>query len=97
MTLWIQIALVAAATSAVVFAAGPLLARGLRLNAIQAQFAAMAARLATALLLATALAASGAEHRIALVFTVGAAYFAAALVDGLKKFRNRETNGCLTR
>ena len=103
MRLWLEIALVAAGTATLVVGMPFLVARVLRLLRLDgagASFrtlASMGARLGAALLLAGALAASGSQHRVALVFTVGATYFAAALVDGVVRYRNRETSGCSTR
>jgi hypothetical protein len=97
MRLTVEIAGVAAATVALCLATPSLVARGLRLHGLQAQLVATGVRLVAALLLAVALAASGSEHRVALVFTVGAAYFAATAIDGIRRFRNRETSGCSTR
>ena len=106
MRLWLEITLVAAGTAALVVGMPFLVARALRLlrrSGAGAPFQTFAAlpvigvRLGAAVLLAGALAASGTQHRVALVFTVGATYFAAALVDGVVRYRNRETSGCSTR
>jgi hypothetical protein len=91
-----QIVLVAAATGALCFFTEPLAARALHLKGAQAQLAVTAMRLALAALLALGLALSGSEHRVALLFTVGAAYFAATLLRGVAGFRGRETHGCRT-
>ena len=97
MSVWLEVGAVAAATIALFFGTGVLVARVLRLRGVQGQLVAVGVRLVLALLLAIGLALSGLEHRVALVFTVGATYFADALVDGVLKFRNRETHGCSTR
>ena len=97
MSLWIQILLVAAITLAVFAVATALVARLLRLSGPRAHVAATVVRFSLAVALAIGLAASRLEHRIALVFTVGAAYFAAALFDGLRRFRQPERNECRTR
>ncbi|MSR47496.1 MAG: hypothetical protein EXS13_10625 [Planctomycetes bacterium] len=90
MTVVLQVIAVAVGTVALVLGSAPLLARGLRLDGLKAQLAAMAVRLFLAVLVALGLGLSRLEHRIALVFTVGAAYFAATLVDGVRHFRRRE-------
>jgi len=106
MRLWLEIALVAAGTATLVVGLPFLVARVLRLLRLDgagASFRTLAAlpvigvRLGAALLLAGTLAASGSQHRVALVFTVGATYFAATLVEGVVRYRNRETSGCSTR
>lgn len=93
MELALQMAAVALGTTVLFFGCAPLLARSLRLkdgsDGVQAQLAAMTVRLLLAALLALGFALSGLEHRVALVFTVGAAYFAAALVDGARHFLRR--------
>jgi len=96
MTLALQIAGVAAGTVALFAGAGLLVARGLRMSGVKAQLAAMVLRLSLVLLVALGIAVGGTEHRVALLFTVGAAYFAAVLLDGIHRFRRRETNGCST-
>ncbi len=97
MGLALQLFGAALGTGVLFFGCGPLLARVLRLkggpDGVQAQLAAMAVRLLLAALLALAFALSGLEHRAALVFSVGAAYFAAAMVDGMRKFRRRNAAG----
>jgi hypothetical protein len=90
MKLALEMAGAVVATCLLFFCAGPLLARGLRLKGIQAQFAAIGVRLFTTVLLALSLAFSGLEDRVALIFTVGATYFAAAMFDGARHFRKRE-------
>jgi len=93
MTVAWQVVVVAAGTGAMFFGAAPLLARGLHLRGTGVQLAAMALRLLLAAVLALALGLSRLDHRVALVFTVGAAYFAAAVIDGARHFRRRETKG----
>ena len=97
MSVWVQGASVALATMALFFGTNALVARVLRLRGLQAQLVSVVVRLALAVLLALGLALSGLEHRVALVFTVGATYFADALIDGVLKFRKREAHGCSTR
>ena len=84
-----QIAAVAATTIAIFFGTAPLLARVLRLDREKAQLAGMGARFFLVVLLVAGLLLSGTEHRLALVFTVGAASFAAALIDGARHYRAR--------
>jgi hypothetical protein len=54
---------------------------------LQQQLAGTAARLIATVALLTALAASSAPHKVALIFTVGATYFAAALLEGSLRYR----------
>lgn len=89
MNMALQIAGVAVVTTALFFASAPAVARGLRLNAGQVHLAAMGVRFVLVVLLALALLFSGLEHRVALVFTVGAASFASAVIDGVRQFRRR--------
>lgn len=88
---------VALGTGVLFFGCVPVLARVLRLkggpDGMQAQLAAMAVRLLLAALTALGFGLSGLEHRVALVFTVGAAYFAAAMVEGTRQFRRRGAAG----
>ena len=97
MRLGIEIAGVVQLTAGLCFGMPRLVARGLRLQGVQAQLATMGLRLAAALALVVALAAIAGERRVALIFTVGATYFAATAIDGVRKFRNREKSGCPTR
>jgi hypothetical protein len=84
-------------TGLLYFGSGPLLARVLRFkgrsNVVTEQLGGMVLRLLLAVLLALGIGLSGAEARVALVFTVGAAYFAAAVINGLRQFRKRESEG----
>ncbi len=97
MNLWLQIGLAVAASLALFVAAAWLVARVLHLTGVKAQLAATLLRLFPTVILALGVAFSGWHHRVALLFTVGATYFAAALVDGIWKFRNREAAGCPAR
>ena len=97
MNLWLSIAVAAVATLALFGACGMLVARGLRLRGVNAQLAETLLRLSLALVAAVVIAASRTEHRVALVFTVGATYFAAAIGDGVVKYRKRGATECLTR
>ncbi len=87
MTLLLQIVFVAALTMALFFGTTSVVARVLQMTREKAHLAAMGVRLFLVVLLVVLLLVSGTEHRIALVFTVGAASFAAAVVDGLRLFR----------
>jgi hypothetical protein len=64
---------------------------------IQQQMAGMAARLVGTGGLVAALAASSSPHRFALVFTVAATYFAAALLDGVVRYRVAAAAGRVSR
>ncbi len=89
MTLLLQVLAVAVATLAIFFGTAPLLARGLRLDREKAQLAGMGVRFLLVMLLVVGLLLGGSEHRLALVFTVGAASFAAAMIDGARLYRAR--------
>ena len=93
MKLALEIAGAVVATCLLFFCVGPLLARGLQMKGIWAQFAAIGVRLFATVLLALSLAFSGLEDRVALIFTVGATYFAAAMIDGARHYRRREMKG----
>jgi hypothetical protein len=64
---------------------------------VQQQMAGMAARLVGTGGLVAALAASSSPHRFALVFTVAATYFAAALLDGVVRYRVAASAGRVSR
>ena len=87
MARYLEIAVTGVVTLALFFSTAPFVARVLRLSRAKAQLPATVLRFLLAILLAGGLWASGAEHRVAMVFTVGAAYFAGALIDGVLQFR----------
>ncbi len=89
----VQVTGIALLTVALFFLARPAVARGLRLDGPKAQLAAIGLRFFLTIFLVLGLVTSEMEHRVALVFTVGAAYFAAAMIQGCRRFRRRETNG----
>lgn len=97
MSLWFEIALTVAALLALFVGSTRLAARSLHLDGVRGQLVATLLRLSLTLVVAIGIAVGAGDHRVALLFTVGATYFAATLVDGLVKFRNRETDGCRTR
>jgi hypothetical protein len=83
-----QVVLAATLTIALFVAIAWVVARVLQLSGVKAQLVATTLRLLPTMLAVLAVAFSGAEHRVALVFTVGATYFAATLVDAVLRFRN---------
>lgn len=109
MNLGTQIVVVAVATLALFHAPRPLLQRLLRRpvagDAAPASFrrdvlldvAATVARLALAIVLVLGLLLSGVAHSGALVMTAGAAYFASACIEGVRRFRQREAQRVLAR
>jgi hypothetical protein len=110
MTLGTEIVVVAVATLALFHAPLPLLQRLLRRPAdgaggpaangrrdVLVDLAAMVVRLVLAVGLVLGLLLGGVEHRAALAMTVGAAYFASACFEGVRRFRNREAQKCLVR
>jgi len=84
-------------TIVLVVALPKIVARVLRLSSMKAHLAAIGVRWFVVALLALVLVIRGGEHRIALLFTVAAAYFAAVLFDGVVQFRKRETRECQAR
>ncbi len=81
-----QILLVAVSTWVLVFGA-TWCVRRLGLDPVAGWMSATAMRSAVALAAVALLARSDLEHRIALIFALGAAYFAAVVVDGVRHFR----------
>lgn len=99
MSLTIEIAATAAATLALFGAPALLLARarGSGLGPVGRPLAEMALRLLLVFGLAVALALLAPQDRVALLLTIAATYFAAALLDGIRRFRNRGTFACSAR
>jgi len=99
MSLTLEIVCTAAATLALFGAPSLLLARtsGLGLGPVGRPLAEMALRLFLVAVLAVALAVAAPEHGVALLLTIAATYFAAALLDGVRRFRNRGTIACSAR
>lgn len=97
MSLTIEIVCTAAATLALFGAPSLLLARIGGLGPVGRPLAEMALRLFLVAALAVALALAGPEHRVARLLTIAATYLAAALLDGVRRFRNRGTVACSAR
>ena len=99
MSLTIEIAATAAATLALFGAPALLLARagGSGLGPVGRPIAEMVLRLFLVVGLAVALALTAPQHGVALLITIAATYFAAALFDGIRRFRNRGTFACSAR
>jgi hypothetical protein len=98
MSLTIEIVCAAAATLALFGAPALLLARVGGLGPVGRPLAEMAMRLFSVAALAVAVAIAAAEERrVALLLTIAATYFAAALADGVRRFRNRGTVACSAR
>jgi hypothetical protein len=97
MSLTIEIVCTAAATLALFGAPSLLLARAGALGPVGRPLAEMALRLVLVAALAVALALAAPEHRVARLLTIAATYFAAALLDGVRRFRNRGAIACSAR
>jgi hypothetical protein len=99
MSLPIEIVCAAAATLALFGAPSLLLARtsGLGLGPVGRPLAEMTMRLLLVSALAVALAVAAPEHRVANLLTIAATYVAAALLDGVRRFRKRGAAACSAR
>ncbi len=86
MTFLLQIGAVTLATIAVVALAGRLCKRLLP-NQVTAYLGTQVLRIMLALIGAILLAMSHLEHRIALIITLGAAYFAAVVLEGFRQVK----------
>lgn len=97
MSLPIEIVCAAAATLALFGAPALLLARAGGLGPVGRPLAEMALRLLLVSTLAVALALAAPDHRVAILLTIAATYLAAALLDGVRRFRKRESVACSAR
>ena len=89
-----------AATLALFFASALLLTRGANRadeSGVSTTLAAMAVQLVLAARLAIGLLVGHVDHPVTLVLTLGAVYFIAALVEGVRGLQNRGSQKCLVR